>query len=44
MGINPYDQRVIGYEVTITVVTGQETIDTLKLAIAVHKTLKTAIK
>ncbi len=33
-GDNPYDQRVIGYEVTITVVAGQETIDTLKLAIA----------
>lgn len=33
-GDNPYDQRVIGYEVTITVVAGQETIDILKLAIA----------
>lgn len=33
-GDNPYDQRVIGYEVTVTVVAGQETIDTLKLAIA----------
>lgn len=33
-GDNAYDQRVIGYEVTITVVAGQETIDMLKLAIA----------
>lgn len=33
-GDNAYDQRVIGYEVTITVVAGQETIDILKLAIA----------
>ncbi|PTK45188.1 hypothetical protein BUZ61_16455, partial [Staphylococcus nepalensis] len=33
-GDNAYDQRVIGYEVTVTVVAGQETIDMLQLAIA----------
>lgn len=33
-GDNPYDQRVIGYEISITVIAGQETIDILKLAIA----------
>ncbi|MCC2087886.1 hypothetical protein KRP69_01535 [Mammaliicoccus sciuri] len=32
-GDNPYDQRVIGFQVTVTVVAGQETIDMLKLAI-----------
>lgn len=33
-GDNAYDQRVIGYEVTVTVVAGQETIEMLELAIA----------
>lgn len=32
-GDNPYDERVIGFQVTVTVVAGQETIDMLKLAI-----------
>lgn len=33
-GDNAYDQRVIGYEISVTVIAGQETIDMLKLAIA----------
>lgn len=39
-GDNAYDQRVIGYEVTVTVVAGQETIDMLQLAIAGTTTVK----
>lgn len=39
-GSNPYDQRVTGYEVTVTVVAGQETIDILQLAIAGTQAVK----